>query len=535
MAFPSLQNRRGFFSDYWLGSMAARRETAAPKLTSGKLDKLLWRITQLVDRMKLPEPPEITAFREKFARPLLTEAWNYVLSDATDEARFRFLLPHADGDDAQPGGLPIAGLWLCPDPDAVDERAPRQKLEGLLDQHRLTYGFILTPEVLRLIRRPGEGARGAAFDVSLISIAETQDRDSLDAARKLLHAGNFVSHGGRPSLIAGIEAESLRHRAKVSSSLKDAVFAAAEIVIQGFRADLAQRAESLAPQPSLTEQRDIGLLILYRLLFILYAESRDERLQTHFLYRKLYSMNSLVDRLLSTPFDSLGRNRYELWSILQTTFRIFDEGLPPLPDLENIPPRGGPLFSRKTSMGQWIERMRVSDADVRDLILSLATSQQNRGVGRERISYRELAIEQLGSVYEGLLEYEPKVAEVPMFAIRIQRHEFVLVPAELKRLCTEKELELTGPPALLDDPLLVELDVQSVLGATGQEGDTDESDTEDDTGDDEPVDSSDDDEEGGGIIKKRAKARLLRRLEPGAFFFAPGGARKSSGSYYTVE
>lgn len=534
MPASSLHNRRGFFSDYWLGTMLARRETAAPRLTSAKLDKLLWRTTQLVDRMRMPEPPELTAFREKFARPLLADVWSWALSEATDEPHLRLLHPLPDSGEIPANSAPVAGLWLCPDPDALEDRSPRQRLESLFDLHRLPYGFILTPQTLRLIRRQGDGAKGAAFDVSLIGIAENQDRESLDTARKLLHSGNFLPRDGGNSVIAEMEAESLRHRAKVSAALKDAVFSAAEIVIRGFRADLELRSDSLPPPPSLPEQRDLGLLVLYRLLFILYAESRDERLQTHALYRKLYSLDSLVDRLLRTPSGSLGRNRHELWSLVQTTFRIFDEGLPPLPELENIPPRGGPLFSRQTPAGQWIERLRLCDADVHELLLALATTRRGQGVGRERISYRELAIEQLGSVYEGLLEHEPKVAAEPMFALRVQGREFVLAPAELHRLCAEKELVLAGPAEVLADPLLGRPAAQPVAD-TDEAEEAEAAAVEEDSDAEADEDDDSDAGEAGGGIKNKAKARVLRRVEPGEFFFAPGSARKSSGSYYTVD
>jgi len=531
MARDSLHNRRGFFSDYWLGSMLARRETGAPKFTAAKLDKLLWRIEQLTERVSGSEPLDLTRFREKFARPLLDEVWGFAITEpddtTADEPRFRFLAAGGEKD----GTLGLPGLLLCPDPEALDAASTRQKLDSLLQQHSLDYGFILTPEVLRLVRRSGNGPKGAAFDVSLASIVAGGDRDSLESARRLLHCGNFHPDAAGRMIMAEMEAESLRHRARVSAALKQAVFEAAEVIIRGFLSDLRQRADELPPPPSLNVLRDNALLVLYRLLFILYAESRDERLQTHGLYRRVYSLESMVERLIRQP-EGFARNRFELWSLLQATFRIFDEGMEKssaMPGLENIPPRGGPLFAADAPGAEWASRLRLGDAEVAALLFCLATAKPRRGVGRERISYRELAIEQLGSVYEGLLEYEPKIAEVTMFDLRIAGREFVLPPAELIRLCREKDLHVTGPASLLDDPLLSGLHAETGGEETDGEGGDDGAEDEvedDDTGADEEADSG---------LKNKAGARLLRRLDAGEFYFAPGGARKSSGSYYTRD
>jgi len=46
------------------------------------------------------------------------------------------------------------------------------------------------------------------------------------------------------------------------------------------------------------------------------------------------------------------------------------------------------------------------------------------------VSFRELAIEHLGAVYEGLLEYEPRVAEEEMIELRVLGKEFILPPEE---------------------------------------------------------------------------------------------------------
>ncbi|MCZ7634750.1 MAG: hypothetical protein M5U12_00955 [Verrucomicrobia bacterium] len=356
----------------------------------------------------------------------------------------------------------------------------------------------------------------------------------------MLHAENFVAADGSPRPIELLEAESRKHSARVSEDLKAAVFSAAEILIRGFLEDIqarpacagasAGRPEAFNPKPTLGQLRDTALQTLYRLLFILYAEARDERLQRHRLYQKSYSLEQLVDRLLRVPEEELPGNRFGTWQALQALFRIYDEGLPPTPDLENIPPRGGRLFSDKTPEGQLIAKLKLSDRVAGKLVMTLATTKPRRGVGRERVSYRELEIEQLGSVYEGLLEYEPRTADQTMIEVVVQGRGFVLTPAELKRLCEQKQLTLKGDAALVADTEAANLHPDNV------EVDEDAADTEDeDEGEDENGESSEGEEEEDKGVKKGAAARLIRRLEKDEFYFVPGSARKSSGSFYTRE
>jgi hypothetical protein len=64
----------------------------------------------------------------------------------------------------------------------------------------------------------------------------------------------------------------------------------------------------------------------------------------------------------------------------------------------------------------------------------MAATRPRPGVGRERVSFKELAIDQLGAVNEGLLEYDPRVAQSTMIEVKVQAREYVLAPAEVRRL-----------------------------------------------------------------------------------------------------
>lgn len=524
MPLASIHNRKGFFSDYWLGTLATSRGAKGNRLTPAQSRKALYRLRRAVEAVDGAEPPDLTRLRERLARPLFEEVLGFRLEENAGEPRLRPLTAIAADDSVVTAAL----TWLLPEADALDNARSRRRLEEALLDQKLDYGFFVTPQTLRLLRRPGLGQRGAAFDLHLSALVETDDADSLAAAYRVLAARNFLpdSQGKHP--IELLETESRRHSARVSDDLKQAVFDAAERIVGGFLADVRERAEEFESTPTLTELRDAGFLALYRLLFILYAEARDDRLIAHRFYQKNYSLDGLVTRLLRAPPENLPANRYALWAQWQALFRIFNDGIEPhLPELENIPPRGGRLFSGTTPEGQLLRKLRLDDRTTAAVLLALATTRPRRGVGRERVSFRELDIEQLGNVYQGLLEYEPAQARQTLIDCRVAGRDLVLAPGDVVRLAEQKNLDVRGEFALIAGTQAERLHPDAVI-EDDAEGDQDDEDAQaDDDADadrDEPADSG---------VKHGAILKLLRRLEPGAFYFRPGSARKATGSYYT--
>jgi|GEM_PF-390070 len=529
MTFRHLRNVRGFFSDYYLGSVLGRGAgRGARKIAlDSETDRAYARFRRIRERAE-GRAADAPACRERFIRPLLRDVLGFHLG-AGDR-----LFPSAEAEEVgeRPLLLAYCGAW-DEDLDVGRGRAnPMHVLGEALAREGIPYGFLITGERMRLIRAPGEGPSGAYLEVDLAGLDEEEEPDSFAIFLKLFSVTTFLpgEDGRRP--IEEIERESREHAERVSKDLKDAVFRAAESMISGLIADAVARGEIASPleldEARLRAYRDAALLGLYRILFILYAEARDPRLRGHSFYWKSYSATGLLEEILARPDRVWPENRSFLWERLRALFRIYDEGLPAISPWDHIPPRGGDFFSRATPEGQILDRARLPDRQVAQLMLDLATTTPRRGVGRERVSFRELDIESLGAVYEGLLEYEPRIAREVCLEVRVQGREYVLTPAELVRLCEQKSLILKG-------------DIALVRGTEAERLHPDASDNESGEADDEAIEAAEAglaeaegeeaaEDEG---VTRGASARLIRRLEPGAFHFVPGPGRKGSGSFYT--
>ncbi|MEX2647875.1 MAG: restriction endonuclease [Alphaproteobacteria bacterium] len=147
----------------------------------------------------------------------------------------------------------------------------------------------------------------------------------------------------------------------------------------------------------LEEVRVAALTLLYRLLFVLYAEDRgllpvrEERYRVYALRRIRDDVRERIDSR-----DAFSHTQERLHSNLKELFRAIhggDEGI-------GLPPYNGGLFD--PLLHPLLERVTIPDADFAAILDAL--SRREEGGRRKWINYRDLSVQQLGSIYERLLE-----------------------------------------------------------------------------------------------------------------------------------
>lgn len=148
----------------------------------------------------------------------------------------------------------------------------------------------------------------------------------------------------------------------------------------------------------LDEVREAALVLLYRLLFLFYAEDRNLLPVRDARYAP-YSVRRLRERIrdevqaskvFSTRLDNI-------WRDLRGAFLLIDEG----DDAVGMPAYNGGLFDR--ARAPLLERTRVPDAVMAPIIDAL--SRRTEDLLRGWINYRDLSVSHLGGIYERLLEY----------------------------------------------------------------------------------------------------------------------------------
>lgn len=164
--------------------------------------------------------------------------------------------------------------------------------------------------------------------------------------------------------------------------------------------NLARAIAHAAPNAPLQEVREGALILLYRLLFIFYAEDRDllpvkdTRYDDYGLREKVRM--DVGDRKDADDVFSDTAARY--WASITDLFMAIDKGDASI----GLPPYNGGLFQQERT--PVIDGIRISDEIMADVIDALSFEQTDDG--RKYINYRNLSVQQLGSIYERLLEFE---------------------------------------------------------------------------------------------------------------------------------
>jgi hypothetical protein len=231
------------------------------------------------------------------------------------------------------------------------------------------------------------------FDLDIVSL----EPRSFGVFWAVLHARAFTrsSDAESTSLIDRLAALSVAHATSVCRSLQRGVLEAVrEMLASLLTSPHRTRRSRPPPQAALSAAFEGSLTAVYRVLFLLFAEARGLVPSWHPVYRDSYTIEALrtaVERV-SEPFG--------LWETLQAIARLARDGCV-AGDLR-VTPFNGRLFAPTPV----IDASPAREDSVRRALLVLSTTEGNRS-GRQRIDYRDLGVEQLGAVYEGVLDYQP--------------------------------------------------------------------------------------------------------------------------------
>jgi hypothetical protein len=188
------------------------------------------------------------------------------------------------------------------------------------------------------------------------------------------------------------------------------------------------------------------LTFLYRLLFLFYAESRDllpVREQRGYYARSLESIKRRLaekagtirdeaDGKLKAAYSDLTTDFYDA---LTTLFAAVDRGNPDL----NVPVYNGGLFmtapdaadmSAEGRAARFLATCKIPDRELALGLDLMARDLDDKSHGLVFIDYKSLGVRQLGSIYEGLLEFRLRIAPAEMALVKGKKTEEVVPYAE---------------------------------------------------------------------------------------------------------
>jgi Eco57I restriction-modification methylase/restriction-modification enzyme MmeI-like protein len=453
--------------------------------------------------------------------PPIPDGLELVLPDYNETLRATFV-----GIDSMGDGQPLLLFKMLPrgtefDDGLDDDRtgwsaSPQAKLERLLRETKVPAGLLCNGDAFRLVYAPsGESSGHLTFPVA--AMCEVSGRPILAALHMLLSEHRvFSAPDGRRLL--DVLSESRKYQAEVSNRLSDQVLGALWELLRGFQASDPEDGHRVFDQTAREDPEHVygGLLtLLMRLIFVLYAED-EELMPTGGIYANNYAVSGLYDRLRSDAgrYPDTMDQRYGGYASLVSLFRlVFDGG--GHGELR-LPTRHGQLFNpdefsflegRSRGVGRVMDEKfeppRLSDGCIYRVLDSLLV------LDGERLSYRALDVEQVGSVYEAMMGYEVERASGRSIALR--PNHIVVSVDELLRVDGAKRKKWIKDRA---DSDLTGAALKGLKEATSGEDIV-------------------------AALGRRVSPRSLdgagtpRLMAPGTLYLQPGEERRRTGSHYT--
>ncbi|MDP2792475.1 MAG: hypothetical protein Q8O25_00075 [Sulfurisoma sp.] len=380
-----------------------------------------WRIFQRKLETLRPESPATTETRQQWVTPLLGllgyqldyQAKGVELNGKTYAISHR--LAHRGNTPIHIiGAREAAGLDKKPERTHIG--APRMSAHALVQEylnlHDELYGIVTNGRILRLLRDSSRLIKLSYLEFDLDRIFGDGLFADFAILYRLLHVSRLpaTSEAAAESLIEHYHQDSLDSGARIREGLSKAVEQAIRDFADGFLAHPAndELRQSIAEGRLKPETYYQHLLrLIYRLLFLLVIEERDlvfppsANSQQRDIYRRYYSLERL--RLLSEKRHLADKRHHDLWLAMLATFRLFEAHGPG--HKLGLAPLAGDLFS-PAAIGPLASAMLGNDV-LLGCLRALGLYQHPENGQTIRVNYAALNVEEFGSVYEGLLEYEP--------------------------------------------------------------------------------------------------------------------------------
>ncbi len=469
-----LFNNRALFSDYYLNERLPERPEwhERPEVTYHRLRELLFSA-----RQRLSGQPA-SSTRQLLLEPAL-EALGFnafTESAGTDTTKPHFWLYSTEAPD-KPVAVCLAYSWNrnldgrdeTRDIEAADEN-PGARVVALLDSGEAPWAIVTNGKLWRLYSARAHSRATNYYEIDLDeTLAMSDPNEAFRYFWLLFRATAFilqsvVRDGQTRSLsfLDELVEESESYAKGLGERLKHRVFE--EIfphIAEGFIEHLkaqppltgAQQGTLLpiAQQLALKQEPDEGfrrqvfqgtLTFLYRLLFLLYAESRDllpvkevrgywEHSLTQMKEEVAAKAGDILDEAPTRLRKAYSANSTTLYDRLLKLFALVDQGSRDL----NVPLYNGGLFLTKPHHTDHSPEAEIArfllQHKIPDRYLALGLDRLARDIDEKRqslvfIDYKSMGVRQLGSIYEGLLEFKIRIAPEKMAVVQGKKTEEVI-------------------------------------------------------------------------------------------------------------
>jgi hypothetical protein len=373
--------------------------------------RALWGVFQ--NRLaRLPETDVATSLtREMWMLPFLNllgyaPRFNQRAFDA-DGLSFAISHRADDAEDAPP--LHIVGARQELGRIAASGRprlSPHALVQEYLNRTEHLWSLVTNGVTLRLLRDSTFVRRQAYVEFDLAGIFEEQRFQDFAALYRLLHRSRLprAQVDASECLLEKYYSHSVEQGDRVRDRLRDGVEDCLQQLANGFLRQAPELRQRVHPNTTGNERINAEefyrqlLRLVYRFLFLLVSEDRG-LLSPDPLYREHYGiarLRRLLDNRAAYTEDD------DLWQSLRVLWKVFSDEK--LAELLALAPLNGELFAP-----QFLDHSTITNRDLLTAFWQLAWYYDDKAKTARRVNYAALDVEELGSVYESLLEFHPHI------------------------------------------------------------------------------------------------------------------------------
>jgi hypothetical protein len=251
------------------------------------------------------------------------------------------------------------------------------------------------------------------YEVDLVDLLESESVEVFKRFYVFFRPAAFRESAGT-TFLDRVWSESETAAQELGEDLQDNVFTALRVLGEGF---VEKNDLDIGPDDDrrLADLKEHSLVLLYRLMFVLYAESRGLIDPDDPRAAKEYERDFSLDALRRGVIDEVGERADEAdferefssystqrWGRLEDLFSLVDSGNDEL----GIPAYNGGLFDEESH--EFLAECEVADRHLAEVIYRLSTTETDDGF--VPADYADLDTRHLGTIYEGLLEHEFAIA-----------------------------------------------------------------------------------------------------------------------------
>ncbi len=440
---PKTYTNTGLFADYFLSEKLPQERAWFDALEDPKTQELFDELRELFrskqDALKGSNEAQT---EDEFIRPILgllgfsyivqtptktmgrTQTPDYALF-ADDQAKQKGFQGVKQNNYSNALAIADAKYWDRPldkklkdSRDTLTNQNPTFQISSYLISTKTKWAILTNGRLWRLYSRDQSQTMGEYYQVDLAQVLESGELSDFLYFYLFFRKEAFQPAPAEAFLDQIIKA-SIDYGAKLQENLKKEIFEKIFVYFaKGFANWRGQNGESIETPESLKEIFDNTLILLYRLLFILYAESRvllPVRERDKYYTKSLAKIKGEIKQDIEGR-KSLSKVSTDYWDDLVNLFHIIDRGDPDL----NIPKYNGGLFSRTHA---FLETNKIADSYLAEAIYLLTTYFDESRKAWVFVDFKSLGVKQLGSIYEGLLEFHLSIAREELAVVREKGRE----------------------------------------------------------------------------------------------------------------